>query len=543
MRPFLQSPRLTFSRDGRALVAVNDDGVTVTDIRTGASVWIEARGATAAIGFADQVWIAAERMLYRHGFDGRALASPMSLPAEPGMLVVVPVGPVACVWMTSQPISLVEEQGVIQSIVGPAAELAIPLTARRWVTANGARVVAPSGLSCELPAGSRVIGGAVIFEGTAAALVTERTSRELVLVGLANGRIKLRHPIPGGALRAAARRGLVAILAEPRRIAVVDLRAGRVIGEVATAFDVVDFAIDPDGQWIALRDEHSIEQRRLRDAFGTAATRAGSGEAASEDPKPIELPSEPVVVAEVPVPIAIDPIVPVTTPVRFTRPLDLHTLAPRPSITPAPLAVALELLDHDIRRVALWTLGAITEAWDSRRIGYGNEGRHPFEHEVAALLGMNRGFAAEHLAAAREHVAEHEDLLATIPDRRCTATPLGELAAELGLSDLALDILIVVAARPRSTGQAQRTIRGARSSTRRSSNRSSARGFRVTHSPPSSDRPRRCNASASSSPMAAARVRSPGWRSIRSCSRGFAARCRILDPGSRRAAPIVRSRS
>jgi hypothetical protein len=107
---------------------------------------------------------------------------------------------------------------------------------------------------------------------------------------------------------------------------------------------------------------------------------------------------------------------------------------------------ALALLDRELRRVGLWTLRAIAAAWDSRRIGYGNEGQHPYEHEVAALLGMNAGFAADHLAAAEARVAEHEAALPPPGERRGLDTPLGALAAELGLSELAIDLLLVVGA-------------------------------------------------------------------------------------------------
>ncbi|MEO7094293.1 MAG: ATP-binding protein [Polyangiales bacterium] len=108
-------------------------------------------------------------------------------------------------------------------------------------------------------------------------------------------------------------------------------------------------------------------------------------------------------------------------------------------------AASLAVLDQELRRVALRSLRAIARAWDTRRLGYGNEGRHPYEHEVAALLGMNAGFANDYVLAADEHLADHA-AAAPVAARRAGTTPLGAIAAELGLSELATEILMVVAA-------------------------------------------------------------------------------------------------
>jgi ATPase family associated with various cellular activities (AAA) len=127
-------------------------------------------------------------------------------------------------------------------------------------------------------------------------------------------------------------------------------------------------------------------------------------------------------------------------------PLHLRALGPRRRRKPISRERAIAVLDTEVRTVALRTLVAIARGWDTRRLGYGNEGRHPFEMEVAAILGMNQGFAEEHLRAAAEHLARHEASLPPLAERRGPRTPLGILAAELGLSPLEVDILLVVAA-------------------------------------------------------------------------------------------------
>lgn len=77
-------------------------------------------------------------------------------------------------------------------------------------------------------------------------------------------------------------------------------------------------------------------------------------------------------------------------------------------------ADAARLLDRELQRVALWALVAIALGWDTRRIGFANESAHPFEHEVAAILGFNSGHAREHLDAAEAKLREYERVLEQI---------------------------------------------------------------------------------------------------------------------------------
>jgi hypothetical protein len=440
----LCSQQLAFTRDGHSLVTVDRGAVTVVDTRTHGTRRIPVDHAIAAVGFADQLWIAHghEPKLTRHALDGRELGAAVALESNDGLLIAAPVGVPAAIWTSTPMLVAIEDAGELTVGQLPSmAELAIPLTGRRFVTASGSRVLAPSGLSCELSAGSRIVGGAVVLDGTAVVVVAERPSgRELVVIGLANGRLQLRQHVIACELRAAARRGLLAMRVAHDRIAVVDLRSGRVAGELACPRDLVDFALDPDGQRIALRgSETAVELLSLRDAFAARPEAVTVVEA--EQAQPVSS-SEPVAAAP--------PVAPSEPPIalasRIRRPLDVRVLAPRSQIPLLARDPALAVLDLETRSVALWTLLAIAEAWDTRRLGYGNEGRHPFEHEVAALLGMNHGFAAEHVAAARAHLAAHEVALAALPDRRAATTPLGALAGELGLSPLAIDILLVVAA-------------------------------------------------------------------------------------------------
>jgi hypothetical protein len=266
---YLQSQQLAFSRDGRTLIELDADAISIIEPGGGTTVRIAFTHVHAAVAFADQIWVAHGRapQLSRITRDGRPLGrSAVLAEAEDAWLIAAPVGPAAAMW-TARPRQMwIDEGGALTAQPAPSSDIVIPLTGRRWVTATGARVVAPSGLACELDAGARILGGAVIQDGTAAAMIVARAAgRELVVISLANGRPQLRQPIASAPVRVAVRRGLVAIRAELRRIALLDLRSGRVIGEISSGEDILDFALDPDGQRIALRGS-MLEILPLREA-------------------------------------------------------------------------------------------------------------------------------------------------------------------------------------------------------------------------------------------------------------------------------------
>ena len=464
------SPTFSFTRDGRRLLAADRDAVSVIDARSSAVARIAVEGTRALAGFVDQIWVVhgTGATLSRFGLMGVAVGPATSVATDDAMLVAAPVGGPAAVWTARPALVIRDEQGVIHVERASAGEHTIPLTARRWITITGHSVVTPSGLSCELPVGARVLAAAIVLDHTAIALLVERAgTRELVTIGLSNARLSLRTPIAPGTVRIAARAGLAGIVVQPRRVGVVDIRSGRLVGEVSSPFDIAELALDPDGTRLALRDATTtIELLDLKSALAAHASFAARsvGQDDAPDPgvtQPIagQTPPDPGVTQPIagqthPDPGVTQPIAGQRSP-GFERPFDLRALAPIEITSQVDREVALTAIDQETRTVALWTLRAIAEAWDSRRIGYGNESRHPFEHEVAALLGMNRGFAGEHVEAANEHLVAHARTAERGIDARAPYMPLGALAAELGLSPLALDILLVVAA-PALWGDAAR---------------------------------------------------------------------------------------
>jgi len=117
---------------------------------------------------------------------------------------------------------------------------------------------------------------------------------------------------------------------------------------------------------------------------------------------------------------------------------------------------AARMLEHELRWIELRALLAIARGWDSGRIAYANESRHPQELEATATLAGNPGGRApEQVAAAHAELVQHERTLIEDPERRTDSTPLGALAVEFQLSPLATDILMVVAA-PRLRGELSR---------------------------------------------------------------------------------------
>lgn len=108
---------------------------------------------------------------------------------------------------------------------------------------------------------------------------------------------------------------------------------------------------------------------------------------------------------------------------------------------------AARLLAGELRWVRLRALLAVARGWDTGRIAYANESRHPQEAEVMAILGLNSaGNAREHVQAAESELAEQEQAMADNASVGSEATPLGALVSEFRLSALATKILLVVAA-------------------------------------------------------------------------------------------------
>jgi hypothetical protein len=433
---------LSFSRSGRHFAAIEPDMVVLFDLARSTSTRVKVGDARTLACFDDQIWIAARDQLVRVDFSGCVLgAERLSTNGE--FFVPAPCGPAAAVWTSSPSITLLDDFGrVIQNeIVG--ADFVVPMTGRRYLIACGAKLVLPSRAEVPLAPGTKVLGGVIALDAKAAVLLTAQAmSRSLVTVSLGQAQITQSMRVPAVTVRVASRTMRVVAHVEPRTLLVVDPR-GRELGSVEFDHDVHDFAIDPDGTSCAIRgpdDRVEVhELARLLDA--------------KRPPVPVAQ-----TVADVEPELTRDDLDATAAPwsspetlATIQSPPELHippllALVPREPIAPLDCSLALTQLDRECRGVGLRTLAAIACAWDTGRLGYGNKGRHPFELEVSAILGMSKNHAADHVAAAAEQLQEHERAIAADPEWRSARTPIGALAAEFGLTARAVDIMLVVAA-------------------------------------------------------------------------------------------------
>jgi ATP-dependent 26S proteasome regulatory subunit len=262
---------------------------------------------------------------------------------------------------------------------------------------------------------------------------------QLVLGSLASSQVIQRCSVAATSVHIATRRAVAMVQVAPRTLSCIELRSGRQLGVIELAHDVTDFAIDPDGQRVVVRSErgdlevHDIAEHLAHVIVADAATVVSEPDESQAVVETIRIAGRSATASQPPQPEPTPRMIPV-----------LHALCPRVRPPEIDRAHARRALDSELRGISLLALRAIASAWDTRSLGYGNEGRHPYELEVSALVGLGGGFAADHVAAAAEELAAHERSLD--PDRRGPATPIGALVAELGLSERAIDIVLVIAA-------------------------------------------------------------------------------------------------
>ncbi len=452
----LHGTTLSFSRSGQHLITADADRISIVDRPSGRIVRLAIPGARAIAGFDDQIWIATQdHRLIRAELGGRVLGEPGPLPFSPrAALMPAPCGAPAAVWPSTPRVVLIDDLGHLQQIELEEADAIVPLTGRRFVIARGARVTLPSGLAAQLLPSTTVLGGAVLADGKSVTLlVAHGGSRHLVVVSLGTGQVVQRCAALGTRIRLAGGRGVAIAQLEPRLLWAFDLRAGRELGTIALRDEAREVAIDPQGRQLAIRGDdggvklHDLVELLRRPAVRRGAADPAEAQAAETSAEPVSAPAPATAVPE-PRPAELPTAAersPSPMPPPFRCPV-LEALAPRRRPPAIDLDEARRQLALELRSISLWTLEAIAAAWDTRRLGYGNEGRHPYELEVGAILGLNAGFATDQVAAARDRSAEHARALAADARWRAIDTPLGALRAELGLGERAIEVLMVIAA-------------------------------------------------------------------------------------------------
>ena len=416
---------LCFDRSGQRLAVVDRDGIAIVDIEHSRTRRLEQADARAVAVFDDQLWIAtSDDHLLRLDDTGRAIGERIALPfAAAPLLVPAPCGPAAAAWGSAPPLAMYDDLGQLGYRELADADAVFPLAGRRHVAVRGAQVIMPSGIVTLLAPGAHVLGGAVMADGKSVTLlIAHGANRQLITVNLGTGRVTSRCAIAALPVRLAIRRALAIVQIDARRLCVLDLERGRELGSFDAPHDIGDFAIDPDGRRIASRDGDRVNIQLLAELATANVVVDEKARETRDAPDDIR--------QEVPEPAAAttrrdEPLARLRGPIVCPA---LVAFEPRARSEPVDRGGALAQLDRELRRVALWTLGAIANAWDTRRIGYGDEGRHPYELEVGAILGIDQGHAAEYVMAARDRLAEHERALADDVAWRTSTTPLGALS-------------------------------------------------------------------------------------------------------------------
>jgi hypothetical protein len=438
----LHSSTLQFTSDGRNLAALHPDHTEVFERRGQVRAFaVDGGGELAA--FADQLWIVRRHeladgpaaTLERRLLDGRTAGlDPIALAPE-GTLVPALAGAPAAAWVGATATTLwFDDLGTLRDLELAAG--ALPFAGRRAVIARGG-TVSLGAASWTLPAGAHVVAAAAVFDGAGIVLGVRRGAALELWCSSVAGEVQQRIVLPAArSVRLAARRAIAVAVDEESRASVIDLRLARVLGSVA--FDADDLAIDPDGQLVALRGTGGVRVVELRTWLAEGRERVAAI-------VPDHAPEAELVAPELPAAVDAAPEVALPVPAApRRRTLRIASLPPR-TVPGIERGSALAQLDDELRLVLLRAVVAIADGWDTRRIGYPNESAHPHEHEVAAILGINAGFATEHVAVARRELVAHEGRLST-PERRGATTVLGALASDLELSPTAVDILLAIAA-------------------------------------------------------------------------------------------------
>jgi hypothetical protein len=412
--------------------------------------------------------------------DLRVLPGPPSLPVRP-MAIVPGVGS-ACTeaLLTGAPpcrISCRDQAVVIEPIEGlldGEAPIAIH-GARLFVTSPGMiravdRTRGEAWRAARL--GGDVVAMSVLFGGRALALLVRRASDDAILVLHGNGaRI---HQVSVARVQrwaVAEELGHAFLLGGDQALTRVDLRYGRAIAEGRPPFAIGELAVDQDGR-------HAV----LASADGGEVLQVLTSELVVPLPAPVAVdadlassePAAPATLAEgssvgVPIDIAAPPPVPVDArageppaveprarPRTVVVPDDLPlALGPPPPLVPpqaagvSPYPSGRAHLDALLDIVAARTAVAIADAWNSGRLSPTHATRRPHELEVEALLGGSGSFAAEKLAETKARLVQRQEEASSRAHASAAQgirLPFPSLVRELGLSGVAAQILLVVAA-------------------------------------------------------------------------------------------------
>ncbi len=445
---------LDFARDSDHLVVASVDGLHVVDVRgREAPVRIAIDSVHAFTGIGDELWVVAGGPAQLRRFvlkTGQEVEKPIPVsPPQGDARLIRASGAAAAAWFGSPPQTIARHgRDIVVRELPTDIDIVLPVTATRVLQCQRHALSLREGSTTRWSVAQnrtdRIIDGAVLGDGRSAALVVQRTGSQAInVIGLRDGsvlhRINLNAISP---VRFASRRGVALVLTEQRRLVIVDLRFGRITVDHEVDHDIGELAIDESGQQIALRIRDpfgDVQQVQVKDLI--AATKLGSV------PEP-SVESSLHVEQELPevAPAAVEQ--PPPDPFAGTATLGaIEALVARPRYEPPTPEQTRHVLAAQ-RELALSTVAlAIARGWDEGRIAFPNASALPFRSEVEGVVGTLRGLAtedvAEHARRTEVAIADADAAEASIAPR---LSPLAMMVDELGLSRIARDILLAVAA-------------------------------------------------------------------------------------------------
>jgi SpoVK/Ycf46/Vps4 family AAA+-type ATPase len=397
----------------------------------------------------------------------------LSFTTQPALLKA-PFGAPCVLWLGTPALEVHDDLGslVKTELIAPLG--AIPIARKRRVVLEETGLLAvdqPGGRTRVRPPVKLAapLDGCALWEGRAL-VVRDRRESALFVLTLPDGALQHRIAIPPDAtVHYAPVRGYALVQAGDGTLSVLDLRFGRSLRVWKEEAPPLATTIDPEGHRVAILrgagtidDVTTVDLRqqgaenvaaaerparkrapRLRRALAevpkSGAAPAESG-TASPTPPASQMPSSLLSFGDSPAP-STPPAPSVTASVPHLSTLPLAALRPLPPITADKAAVASDL-QRRLDLIGARCERAIAADWDSGRLSLQEAGL-PFENEVLAIVRRSSGRAGAPLAQAHARLDQRRTELA---DGTLAGTPLAHLAEELGLSALAIDILLVAVA-------------------------------------------------------------------------------------------------
>lgn len=264
----ITSGRSCFDPSGLRLVSIEFDEIAIVDLLHERTVRVPFPRVCSVAAFADEVWAAtSDHHLVRIDPDGRGLGDASLEVAATGVLIPAVVGSAAAAWTSYPCVSLVGDGGRVEA-TPLDADLALPLTGHRHVIVRGPRVTMPTKVTCDLPSGSMVLGGTVSADGASVVLlVTNASSRHLLVISTRSGQIVQRCKVPTGKVRVATQRLVALVQLDLHGLSAIDLRTGKPLGQLASDRDIDDFTIAPDGSHFVTHRGDDCELLTFDEAF------------------------------------------------------------------------------------------------------------------------------------------------------------------------------------------------------------------------------------------------------------------------------------